>query len=224
MVFSHGGSFASSKGRKDELRLITAVIQQQPPIDLLVRPARPTAEFEMCIITNFSYKCGHPTTCTFRTAVCISPGSPSCVPTQYIEKVSECCKRCNAIWRTGRKQLEPHPPSQDTELAGLLWHIPSRCFTDPGFQRLDPFAADKVKQQVQATEQARAAKHRLGSFGGFRQKWHKMKTSTRDQNTSGSVILRFLPAPCCERHQLWNMCHGRMGKGQQDDDRCMSRF
>lgn len=180
----------------------------------------------MCITTKLSYRCGHPATGPFRSEKCPSLGSALCVTTEYSREVPVDCTKCN--WRNDPdavKHLELYLQGLD-----IFWDMPYRCFTDPGFQRIDPFAADRVKQQLEATKQPKAAVYRSRSFSGFRQRWHSLRTSGGPQKTSGpdscigSVLFNVPLAPCCQDHRFLNMWYGRMRKDRQDDDQCLSQF
>lgn len=184
----------------------------------------------MCIVTKYVYVCTHQASDVFRNEVCARPGSSSCVPAKRTLELEEGCKQC--ISHAERynperlKQLKPRPQGGGDPSSNVFWYVPSRCFHDPGLQRSDPFAADRLKQQIEATEQARAARYRPASFAGFRQKLHSLRASGRPQSTStiGSVILQIPPAPCCQSHRFSSMQNGRIGKGQRMDDQCVSHF
>lgn len=183
----------------------------------------------MSEITKLIYSCGHQATNAFRDRGCPNPNTPACVPEQHNRQLDQGCPQC--IRRARRydpellKRLDPYPQRREDALGNIFWDIPSRCFTDPGFVRIDPFAADRMKQQMEATERARAARFRSSSFSGFRQKWHSMRMSGRPQSMSpGEVVFQLPIASCCQKHRFWNMCNGRVGKSRYDDDRCESQF
>jgi len=217
--------------------LLRNSVHQYILIDTSCRPSRSFTDSVMCKTIQLLYSCGHAATGPFRSERCMSPGSPSCESADFSQRLVQDCIRCG--WRD--RHREPgaaNQPKLYRQGEDIVWDMPSRCFTDPGFQRIDPFAADRAKQQLQVTQQTQAAIHRSQSFGSFRQKWHSFRVSGGAHNTSGpgsgtgsgtgsgigTVLFQRPPAMCCQSHRFLNMCYGRMVKGPRDDDECESQF
>lgn len=68
-----------------------------------------------------------------------------CIRNEVARKVEyweEWCDQTAAQWEdTNRNLFRNGDPSLDFD-----WHVPTRCFVDPGFRSLDPFQDDKKKQ------------------------------------------------------------------------------
>lgn len=183
----------------------------------------------MCKTIQLLYRCGHAATGPFRSERCMSPGSRSCESVDFSQRLLQDCIRCG--WRDRQRETgAANQPKLYRQGEDIVWDMPSRCFTDPGFQRIDPFAADRAKQQLQATQQTQASIYRSQSFHGFRQKWHSFRASDGAHNTSGqgsgigTVLFQRPAAMCCQSHRFLNMCYGRIVKGPKDDDECESQF
>lgn len=118
-----------------------------------------------------------------------------------------------------------HFQNDPSDVNNWSWHVPRRCFTDPGFQRVDPFAADRFKQLIEATEQRRREAYGPGACDPTRQGRHGWWNG---QQWTTSAVRYSLPiGPCCAQAQLTKWLKEQSSKkvrdlGPHDEDRCFS--
>lgn len=191
----------------------------------------------MCTTSQFIFLCNHKASNAFRDGVCPRPEVPNCYrdhPRAII--VPDLCWSCkrefanmsrrerNDLMKTefgdryARVAANEEPPNQ-------FWHIPSRCFVDPGFQRHDPFAADRIKQEIEALENDRYAQSRGEPMMNFRQQFHNVKAVYRHRFRPSPVRYVIPPAACCEgtRIRCWQGLK-KLATGKHIDNRCRSGF
>ena len=199
----------------------------------------------MCTTSQFWYQCQHAATQPFRDGVCCRPSPPACFTENKGYLLSRLCPICvrarEAKTAAQRRNATSTPSTPASTASGQhddqrsqqleaihanhFWHIPSRCFTDPGFQRLDPFAADRVKQQIESIERARTAKYRTGSFGTLRQRLHDLRTTRRDEWVSPPVLYPVPTSPCCQGTKYFKEHLSKPDRrGLHTDDRCVAYF
>lgn len=130
------------------------------------------------------------------------------------------------------------------------WEVPSRCFIDVGFVRLDPWAADRIKIGLQAElgsaaqtrdssledkenvspEPAGTVATKMSSFPALRQKVHDLKESKLLARRVPTVEYRVALGSCCERKRHLKNAHGSAvrigidGRPTTSDDWCTSSF
>lgn len=193
----------------------------------------------MCTTTQFLFQCRHEATTRFRVGICGHAGSPSCQIEKTIITIPKVCHNCKRAARKVdpalaekikhmeyRDQHDAIPPLDYT------WHIPTRCFHDPGFARLDPFAADRAKQSRTISIDDEIISPRSGASikpkaSNSRGKWQEFKRPGRfhffQEQLSQSLI-----GGCCHRHRVLAM-RWRGGRTPKKDtrtldDRCTSFF
>lgn len=193
----------------------------------------------MCTAIQFLFKCRHQATRYFRVRVCSYVGSPSCQIKKTSIPIPKMCHDC----KRAAERIDPALPEKiefserqhqhKTILPdNYVWHIPTRCFHDPGFARLDPFAADRAKQRrgVHFHEQTscRQIDSSISSKAdSLDDKWHELKKPDHfrcfHEQLSQSMI-----GGCCNRHKTL-ASNERPGWAQAIDartfdDRCTSLF
>lgn len=184
----------------------------------------------MCTSTRLYYSCGDEATKPFRVGVCIIPCSPACEVKSRTIRLPWNCPKC--FWR--QQSDTPETPAQSTlstsdfkdgggpSFSEMFWHIPSRCFMDPGFQRLDPFAADRIKQQLGAEEKTWMSKHGHHSVAALRHFFHDWKRRSELRNKLDAMAAPSRGA-CCERKRMFGLDLW-ISKNRLFDDRCTSSF
>lgn len=90
----------------------------------------------MCTTRRYLFLCSHPATHRFRNETCESPSVRSCQIRDYNVYLRHPCQKCRSRGMASMYTGEQEPEYSD------IWHIPSRCFVDVGFQKLDPFKKD----------------------------------------------------------------------------------
>lgn len=186
----------------------------------------------MCTFTQFWYECKHEASKPYRDGVCCRPCGPGCIMQTQNVVLSIPCERCRTRIRKHHpekldarmRQIARLAQRQNQAMAQAYWHIPSRCFIDPGMQRADPFAADRIKQRIEAHERARLARWSTSSFRGFRQKLHNLKTRSLGKLPSGSIKYHYPGALCCQGLRHWGTNPNKLVKCRLWDDRCVSHF
>jgi len=193
----------------------------------------------MCTAIQFLFACRHQATGYFRVRVCNYAGSPSCQIKKTSIPIPKMCHDC----KRGAERIDPALPGkiessehQHQHKAILtdnyVWHIPTRCFHDPGFTTLDPFAADRAKQRREVHFDEQISCRRIGTSirsnaSSLGEKWHEFKKPSHprcfQEQLSQSLI-----GGCCNRHKTL-ATHGRPGwaraiDARTFDDRCTSLF
>lgn len=183
----------------------------------------------MCTSTRVWYGCGHEATKPFRAAVCLLPCTPACEVRFRILRLPWHCPRC--LWGVhentpgmNRSTILPmdYQEGSGPAFSETFWHIPTRCFIDPGFVTLDPFAADRVKQQIEAEEKRLIARHGHHRADAIRSFFHGLKSKGRRPKCLGIPTPK-LTGACCERRRMFGM-DNHTSKNRLFDDRCISTF
>lgn len=103
----------------------------------------------MCIATRYFFSCRHPATKTFRSHTCRDHNNLPCELRHVDCFVYKQCPNC--AWKSGHCPEASLWESRRYQLTQpICWQVPSRHFIDPGFTYLDPFAADRLKNWIQA--------------------------------------------------------------------------
>lgn len=188
----------------------------------------------MCTTSQFFFVCNHAATDQFRDGVCTRPDVPDCYrePPNIIMLPNLCvgCKhKFDSLPRSRQDDILQGELGKRFDWAyaneqpmNQIWQIPSRCFIDPGFQRHDPFAADRIKQEIEAFENRKCP---LGvPLRGIRQQFNRT-TPPYVPGKSTSYIYRWPPAPCCEGTMIrcWQGLK-KLASGKHIDNRCQSGF
>lgn len=150
-------------------------------------------------------------------------------------------------WSRGHRRARKDP------LESFEWEVPSRCFINVGFERLDPWAADRLKIRLQSeldnTGKAGSSTFenkeniyptpaaRKRSFPGLRQKFHDFRamdvfspgTGFRGWRAAPRVKYHVELGPCCEKKRFSReTCAGvrkvGLGEARSTDDWCTSSF
>lgn len=202
---------------------------------------------KMCTGARFWYSCRCPATRTFRDSTCCLPDPPTCYSTKRDYVLPSTCPMC-LRWddrRNATTTLNAVPTETAKKLRGShvedklvndlidsgcwTWHVPSRCFTDPGFVRLDPFAADRYKRAIQYEAEERRAMCKLRNWGSLKRRWEDIMDVLAHRWSSSSIHFPVQLGPCCARatiaRRLEESLTGETARrGPHGDDRCMSNF
>ena len=99
----------------------------------------------MCTTRRYHFLCSHPATHRFRNEVCESPSVRGCLVKDFTVYLRHPCQKCR-----NRGMASMHTGEQEPEY-GDVWHIPSRCFVDVGFRKLDPFREEENSEPESST-------------------------------------------------------------------------
>lgn len=190
----------------------------------------------MCTTTQFFFVCGHAATDQFRDGVCARPDVPNCYRDHpraiTLPKLCVACQqKYNELSSTQKRDVMHGEIGRRHEWAtaneqpmNQIWQIPSRCFIDPGFQRIDPFAADGIKQEIEAFENGRYPPNWVIPPLNFRKRLNVPKPTTVYKRPP-QVMYRMPPAPCCQSTMIrcWQGLK-KVATGRHIDNRCRSGF
>lgn len=202
---------------------------------------------KMCTASRLWYKCKCPATSTFRDGVCPRRDPPDCYKKRRNFVLPRVCPFCLRQNERRNATTDLHAPmaatlkvpqtshTEDKLVDELIdseawtWYVPSRCFTDPGFVRLDPFAADRYKRAIEYEAQERRAAYRASKWNPLKRQWQDIKDVLTHRFRCSSIHFPIPLGPCCVRATMAkrleeNLTGEVTRRGPHSDDRCISNF
>jgi len=144
----------------------------------------------MCTTRRYLFLCSHPATHRFRNEICDLPGVRGCRVRDYNVRLRHPCSKCRNRGMASVYTGEQEPEYDDT------WHIPSRCFVNVGFQKLDPFRVDSIEPSTATATSPRPSIDE----DPLALPLTPTRTKNAKQNICRRLLRRFSPrktSPCC---------------------------